>query len=201
MYFGQHLSLQTSHVQYEPTYFINLFASLKVWRSRGICFQPSSCCCCNPWYGPICSFDKDESSNYNISPFLVTPHVIQSNVLSPPPVEMNGCLTEVPKALFLFHSWYLVSLCPCVFLSGFWCIHLHLLCSGDGYKDGRPGNLWKTLLPRGHVEPTGFLYRHGRVRTYCSIYAFCMSGKILVMYRKYWFAVICFLHVETKAST
>lgn len=52
---------------------------------------------------------------------------------------------------------------PFLLLSGFWCVHLHFLRSGDGRKDGRPGNLWPQMLPRGHVEPTGLLYRHGRV--------------------------------------
>lgn len=50
-------------------------------------------------------------------------------------------------------------------LSGFWCVHLLFLCSGDGCKDGGPRNLWPQMLPGGHVESTGFLYRHGRVST------------------------------------
>lgn len=52
-----------------------------------------------------------------------------------------------------------------VCLSGFWCIHLYFLRSGDGCKDGGPGNLWPQMLPRGHVESTGLLHRHGRVST------------------------------------
>lgn len=79
-------------------------------------------------------------------------------------------LEEKPPLPFNF--WHVVS------LTGLWCIHLHLFRSGDGYKDGRPGDLWSTLLPWGHVEPTGFLHRHGRVRTFCSFCFIpcCMSG-------------------------
>lgn len=53
-----------------------------------------------------------------------------------------------------------ISLC---FLSGFWCIHLHLLCTGNGGKDGGAWDLWPSLLPGRHVEQAGLLHRHGWV--------------------------------------
>lgn len=118
-------------------------------------------------------------------------------------MEMSGCLFVVPKALrndvlFLFHLWHLDSLSSYVFLSGFWCVHLHLLRSGDGYKDGRPGNLRSTLLPRRHVEPTGFLYRHGRVRTSCSLYfiAFLYEGTLMRVNSERF----CYRHTSCKAE-
>lgn len=55
---------------------------------------------------------------------------------------------------------------PLSHLVGFWCIHLHLLCTGDGGKDGGPWNLWPSLLSGRHLEQAGFLHRHGWVSNY-----------------------------------
>lgn len=70
-----------------------------------------------------------------------------------------------------------ISVCPLVGLRR---IHLHLLCVGDGRKDGGSWDLWPSLLPGGHLEQAGLLHRHGWVSTHVVVFALilvkvCMS--------------------------
>lgn len=94
----------------------------------------------------------------------------------------QGCMQEafpVPHLtifrkygdLYLFHVLYfkvqgweclsnvLLGIC----LAGIWWFHLHLLCHGNGLKDGGPGDLWQEMLPWRYLEPPGFLHCHGWV--------------------------------------
>lgn len=48
-------------------------------------------------------------------------------------------------------------------LAGIWWFHLHLLCHGNGLKDGGPGDFWQEVLPWRYLEPPGFLHCHGWV--------------------------------------
>lgn len=62
--------------------------------------------------------------------------------------------------IFFSLSSIFISLCS---LIGLRCIHLHLLCIGDGGKDGGSWDLWPTLLPGRHLEQAGLLHCHGWV--------------------------------------
>lgn len=61
--------------------------------------------------------------------------------------------------LVLLNHYLSFSVC-----AGVWCFHLRLLCSGDGGEDVGSGNLRWTLLSGRHLEQTGLLHCHGRVR-------------------------------------
>lgn len=46
---------------------------------------------------------------------------------------------------------------------GLRCVHLHLLCAGDGGEDGGSWDFRPPLLPGRHLEPAGLLHCHGWV--------------------------------------
>lgn len=85
-------------------------------------------------------------------------------------------------------------------------LHLHLLRPGDGGEDGGPGHLRTPLLPGRHLEPSGLLYRHGRVSdrpaSFPAVDCFvCLSVGSVVYFgvKKYypfsslWVFTICFV--------
>lgn len=73
------------------------------------------------------------------------------------------CIRVIIKTSFLLFFFYLFLLPPTCLLLGLRCIYLHLFCTGNGDKDGGSGDLWSSLLPGRHLEPTGLFHRHGWV--------------------------------------
>lgn len=66
---------------------------------------------------------------------------------------------------------------------GLWCLYLHLLCTGDGDKDGGSGDFWSSLLPGRHLEPAGLFHRHGWVSNcFMSAWALILNYHMLLQW-------------------
>lgn len=77
-----------------------------------------------------------------------------------------------------------ISLC---LLAGLWCIHLHLLCIGDGCKDGGTWDLWPPLLPGRHLEQARLLHRHGWVSIFICVGVNHTSSLHVMLFREDWY--------------